>query len=42
MESNLTLNTYVVSASVSNSLVSNLNESVVVILRNLKPKEVTN
>ncbi|XP_062332900.1 adhesion G-protein coupled receptor G2 [Osmerus eperlanus] len=41
MESNLTLNTYVVSASVSNSLVSNLNESVVVILRHLKPKETS-
>uniref|UniRef100_A0A8C7TSK1 G-protein coupled receptors family 2 profile 2 domain-containing protein n=1 Tax=Oncorhynchus mykiss TaxID=8022 RepID=A0A8C7TSK1_ONCMY len=37
---NWTLNSYVVSASVNNSNVSNLREPVVVTLRHLKPKEV--
>uniref|UniRef100_A0A8C7DYA7 Uncharacterized protein n=1 Tax=Oncorhynchus kisutch TaxID=8019 RepID=A0A8C7DYA7_ONCKI len=37
---NWTLNSYVVSASVNNSNVSNLRDPVVVTLRHLKPKEV--
>lgn len=39
---NWTLNSYVVSASVNNSNVSNLRDPVVVTLRHLKPKEVRN
>ena len=41
-ETNWTLNSYVVSASVNNSNVSNLRNPVVVTLTHLKPIEVRN
>lgn len=39
-DDNTTLNTYVVSASVSNVNVSNLHQPVIVTLRHLKPVQV--